>query len=783
MGTTDTVSGSVVLLHGASLLGAVLCAGLGSAARAEDLKPEVETRVRHAAVLVFTAASKDSRGDEVLGSGSGYFINGNGLLITNNHVVDPTHLMVTDEQKHKFNYETGTLTYTIFTDPGTDNEKKYEAKKLYQNHAADHAILQALEENGGKLRTPQYLRLLPDARLQARLPVWAIGYPGGDSQRVSDDKHPKATITSGMVLEFPRTPGGLVRKVFTDVPARPGNSGGPMVDEAGFLVGTVTLMQPPEGREDTGGGNYSALAPAKLTAQFIQYAFTLGKIPEGTDVTPFMEALTREGEPLNLPGMQRRKDRDALFFSGGDRSYGNIATETITWNSALGKTDFPTTAIAYVLTNDDGSHLFLEGGNRITASKLTAGVQFKAEGADAAKEHKFDSVSAVAFRTDKHQWESPPGRVYVLDTDVCHLVLSEVRGSAKFEGKDGKVDIAFADILRIDRQDDGQQVLTLKDDQRKTGKFAEGAYEATIAATRTPIQFKLDGVSRANVEELQQVRGGVAGLGLAGVLATADREIKRAAEKLLSGNAGNARTAIDELLKSDEFKKMADVKKDQVRLLDGVCLLHEGKFEEAQKALRKIAKSPDENVAVFSQAYAAVLKRSTNGQFDGKPLSDPGVFAAAGRAWARDRIQHAREILRDAKSLEGKQRSEYTNALNDVRKLEDEMKQAAIFAGPDGDDELVRLWRLAIKASEREYRRLETENAKAEEAARGGSPGRGSPVVSKRDTDERAKQMREARDSFIAYFVRQYEWGFRIEDPDIQAIKERASERGTDDKP
>ena len=152
------------------------------------------------------------------------------------------------DEKFDFNYKNGRVTVQVIMDSGTEDEKTYDADILYQNDSADQAILQVLDEDGEKLETPDYLHLLPESRLKNRMKIFAMGFPGGDSQAKVRDKHPEVTITHGHVIDVPYTPGGRVRMVYTDVNVRPGNSGGPVVNldvlpEWTEHFGTMTVGQ------------------------------------------------------------------------------------------------------------------------------------------------------------------------------------------------------------------------------------------------------------------------------------------------------------------------------------------------------------------------------------------------------------------------------------------------------------------------------------------------------------------------------------------------------------
>lgn len=744
----------------------------------EVMKPDTLSRVKSATVMVFTARSEREKGDTPLGSGSGFFINNTGLAMSNNHVVDPTHLK-SPEERQQFHYTAGRLTWTVITDSGTDNEKKYEAVVLFQNEWADLAVLQVYEKEEVKLKTPNYLRLLPESRLQERLKVWALGFPGGDQQRTLQDRHPEVSVTTGNVLSAPRTPGGRIRMVYTDVVARPGNSGGPMVEADGFLVGAVTLMKPPEGREDSGGANYSALVPARLALDLIRYAFALGKIPVGSDITPFMDAVTRPDGLLNIPEYARRPDQDVLYFSDGDRIYGEVASPVVPWESPLGKFEIPASAVAYVMSNDEGAHLFIEGGNRISAPKSSAAFKFKVDGQTI--DQPIDKVAVVAFRSGARRVALPPSTAYVLDTNLAHLILTDIEGEASFAGKLGKAPVRFADISRVFKQEDGQQVLTLIDGRRMTGKFEAGGIRAKIAATGTPIEISLAGVDRANVE-VHEPRSGGGGLTLGGVLAGADPDIAKVARKLQMDDPAAARQALEELRGSPEFRKAAKAKQEQADLLDAKCLLMEGRYAEAQKKFKALSKAGDANIGAYADAATAVMKKYGE-KFEDKPLRDPSAFRAAGTALAREVVAQARTAIKDLRVLEG-ERSEFSKVRGDVDKLEKTLPAAAIFYGSDADDEMIRLWKLGARAAQREILRINEwlgENQDTGGGGRGSGSGGGTasrklsaPPAGVRP-DELRTRREKAEKALRDYVGKLFDYGFHIDDPDVQQLKEKTT--------
>ncbi|MEK6676260.1 MAG: serine protease [Planctomycetota bacterium] len=756
--------------------------GVAASAKAQSMKPDTLDRVKKSAVLVFTAQSEREKGDRPLGSGSGFFINGTGLLISNNHVVDPVHGK-SPQEKQEFHYKGGKLAWSVIVDSGTGDEKKYDATVIYQNETADQAVLQAFESEGKKLKTPNYLRFLPESRLQPNIKAWALGFPGGDSQRsnASDEKHPPVTVSEGNTLEIPRSPGGRVRLIFTDVNANRGNSGGPMVDIDGFLIGTVTLKAKPEDREDTGGANYSALVPAKLTREMIQNALAVKKIPDGTDYTPFIEILTNADGRIDVPEFRRQKERDALFFPNGDRIFGASSAEKIKWESPIGVFDIPVQSVAYVMKSEDGSHLFMEGGNRLAAAQAGQKFRFKPEGGTDA-EYDFDGLNAVGFKTAGRKIEPVSGKVVVFDSDLSHLVLSEVTGSAKFQGTSGAISVAFEDISRLETTADGEnQVLLLTDERRITGHFDESTFSAKIAATGTPVSFGLKNVKQATVEVLRLTGDSMAGLSLIGVMAKADQDVARIARRIELGDVKAARARIGELLAPEEFKKYPTPKKEELTLLDGVLLLREGQYEQATKALRKSSKASNENAAAYSEACLAVMKKFPDGKYNGKPLSDASVFVAAGAELAKGMVREVRGTLLDLRNAPGDKRADYLKGLNSVKKYEDSIQVASVLGGAEADDEMLRLWRHAFDSSLKESERIEKEieEKRNQGGSRGGSRGgsSGNRLRSERELDTLQQDREKARETARAYFIKLQEYGFRIEDPDIQKMREEAVQR------
>ena len=148
--------------------------------------------------------------------GSGFVISQDGLIITNKHVVADT-----------------TATYKVLT----NDSKKYDVEKIYRDPLNDLAILK-ISATGLKP-----LALGDSSHLELGQLVIAIGTPLGEFTN---------TVTSGIISGLGRgiTAGspfeGFVEKldnvIQTDAAISPGNSGGPLLNSKGQVIGINTAI-------------------------------------------------------------------------------------------------------------------------------------------------------------------------------------------------------------------------------------------------------------------------------------------------------------------------------------------------------------------------------------------------------------------------------------------------------------------------------------------------------------------------------------------------------------
>ncbi len=168
--------------------------------------------------------------------GSGFIVSSDGLIITNKHVVSDT-----------------TATYQVLT----NDSKKYDVQKIYRDPLNDLAILKI---NATGLKP---LSLGDSSHLKLGQTVIAIGTPLGEFTN---------TVTSGIISGLGRgiTAGspleGYVEKldnvIQTDAAISPGNSGGPLLDSAGQVIGINTAIA-------QGGQNIGFAIPVNVIKQLL----------------------------------------------------------------------------------------------------------------------------------------------------------------------------------------------------------------------------------------------------------------------------------------------------------------------------------------------------------------------------------------------------------------------------------------------------------------------------------------------------------------------------------
>lgn len=173
--------------------------------------------------------------------GSGFFIGNEGedpqYLVTNHHVIED-YLYFGAGQNTSFTDENG-KTYALksYIRVYFDSKDYVEAYVVGYNESADVAVLRLAAPTGKRRALP----LCPPANDMVGSAVYAIGYPGIADNPVVDSVTTwgldDITFTSGIISRLTTTSGSGVQNIQVDVTIGHGNSGGPIVNENGGVVG------------------------------------------------------------------------------------------------------------------------------------------------------------------------------------------------------------------------------------------------------------------------------------------------------------------------------------------------------------------------------------------------------------------------------------------------------------------------------------------------------------------------------------------------------------------
>jgi S1-C subfamily serine protease len=162
---------------------------------------EVISSVQHSVVQVR---------DQSRGAGAGTIWHPDGLIVTNAHVVRRGPLQV-----------------------ALSDGRVLPATLLARDDERDLAAL-SIDANGLPIIQPGNSR-----RLQAGQWVFAVGHPWGIANAATGG------VVIGVGRSIPEIPAAKNDWVVVDLHLRPGNSGGPLVDVSGRLIGVNTMMTGP----------------------------------------------------------------------------------------------------------------------------------------------------------------------------------------------------------------------------------------------------------------------------------------------------------------------------------------------------------------------------------------------------------------------------------------------------------------------------------------------------------------------------------------------------------
>ncbi len=668
-----------------------LITGLCAVTSGQDMPESVLEKVKNAAAQVAIGEKEDQKDEiKIQGFGSGWFINDSGLLFTNNHVAMPGHFS-DDPMKHfRDRSQFSVLQYPVTLHGGTEDEVTYSGQLLYQSETADLAILQVKDKEGEFLYTPDYLTLKPSEEVEKGDRIWVFGYPGGTRFAVSSDKSAPVQVTNGNVTQIERHPSGRIGKINTDAQGAQGNSGGPVVDEDGRLVGVLV-----EGRAnvDVSTGVAVGLIPANVVMDMMRAALGLNKIT--TELRPFLDLLYDKNGRVFLPGEKRDPVNDFLTFSDGGKQEGKILNEDIPITSPLGTINVPRDFAGYLHNEAGRMTLLMDGGNRLTGDSKACKLRFStSRNRGALKEMPVNvaDIQGILFSRPSEAIDPPDIPSLQLRGDGNVLTISDIKGDIVFESEGGETkNVKLSDLRRIEFAS-YKTTLHKLNGAKIRGSFKPHTIKAIMTWTGTPIEFSLENVKNVQVRESNPAHRWGGSIDLASLAGITDRDLKPIASTIDRGDLKKAGGLLDELRDEETFRRFPKPVRYQINVLYAEYLLRSGQYDEAREEYRgvKNALFPT-NWYGLSRSY--VLEKYENGKYFGEPLSDPAVFSRAGKAICAELVDEARGLMIAHRRTQPEKFSTWQGLDRKLSRQEEPLLIAEFLNPGNAEMDLFRLWR------------------------------------------------------------------------------------------
>jgi S1-C subfamily serine protease len=186
-------------------------------------------RVKKATVFINVKHNFVLTDDDLNSSGSGFFISEKGWIATNYHVIQSSFM------DYSGVYPTRIKQIKIIRNSGTSDYKTYSATIVSVDKENDLAIL-AIDD------TAKFPFLEMDTLEPKELtPVWIFGYPFGEEFTVLQ-RGPEITVSNGSISALRHDDRNELNHIQVDAVINHGNSGGPVVNEKGKVVGVINSM-------------------------------------------------------------------------------------------------------------------------------------------------------------------------------------------------------------------------------------------------------------------------------------------------------------------------------------------------------------------------------------------------------------------------------------------------------------------------------------------------------------------------------------------------------------
>lgn len=228
-----------------------------------------------------------------LATGSGFVIAPSGLILTSLHVV------AEDEAMRRFREDEAEVSLAnrrIEVAIGSGGgQGVLEAHVVAFDTENDLAALQVTAAD------LPYLPLGDSDALEAGWPVRVLGFPFGRQvevgRRADAGVVPEVTVTAGSLSAARANEEGDTRFLQTDATVNPGNSGGPMLDEDGYVVGVVRMKL----AQDATSQGVGFSVPVNVVKDFLEANSLLEQLPVGRLRPGVRHTLDWKGVSVELP--------------------------------------------------------------------------------------------------------------------------------------------------------------------------------------------------------------------------------------------------------------------------------------------------------------------------------------------------------------------------------------------------------------------------------------------------------------------------------------------------
>jgi S1-C subfamily serine protease len=214
------------------VLSAFFLLALSTASSQDAIPPDTLAAVKHATVFIQVS------GTNWKASGSGFVVASDKdsvLIATNHHVIGlPENEKKARLSPRELSKSLKAVNITVTFDPGTKKETSAKAEPLAADPDIDLAVLRV-----AKIKDPpKPIDYKAQPQLTETMPVYSFGFPFGSSLATSKGA-PAITVGKGSISSLRLDDNGDLSVVQIDGALNPGNSGGPVVDSRGQLVGVA----------------------------------------------------------------------------------------------------------------------------------------------------------------------------------------------------------------------------------------------------------------------------------------------------------------------------------------------------------------------------------------------------------------------------------------------------------------------------------------------------------------------------------------------------------------